>query len=84
VPEILSGQREFLLPDIDLVRSFCDDVLMEVGDIWIETYRSEIDLLVNAIIQHVRAHTAEYETNAAIKRAITDLLHQHERFIGSV
>jgi two-component SAPR family response regulator len=84
VPEILSGQREFLLPDIDLVRSFCDDVLMEVGDIWIETYRSEIDLLVNAIIQHIRAHPAEYETNAAIKRAITDLLHQHERFIGTV
>ncbi len=84
VPEILSGQREFLLPDIDLVRSFCDDLLMEVGDIWIETYRSEIDLLVNAIILHIRAHHAEYETNIAIKRAITELLHQHERFIGMV
>ena len=81
--DIAAGTRDLLLSDIQLLRSFCDDLLIEVGDIWIETYRSEIHLLVSVLIDTVRSQAKYYEKNPAMKDACANLLLQYERFIGA-
>ena len=80
--ECIVGNRDFVLADIHLVRSFCDDVLIEVGDIWIEPYRSEIALSVNGLIHHMRAHRTDFEHDGAMKHAFEELNVQYQRFIG--
>ncbi|MFM2310448.1 MAG: two-component response regulator, partial [Chloroflexota bacterium] len=79
VDGVLQGTRVLMPADLALFESFCADLLTDVTDIWVETYRAEVDFLLQGISKFLKSNAVFYVNNRPLRIACDAFLGKYER-----